>query len=86
MSCMSRDDLRRVSPEDIRLLHAIAAGATYREIAGNSARKPTSVARAFELLREKLRPWGGGSKSGLVHWIDTHYEEWTQATGIHVAG
>jgi len=85
MSCMTYEALRRVTPGEIRLLLAITAGLTYGEVARASGPQPGTVARAFERLREKLAPYGGGTKAGLVHWIDTHYEDWANATGIRVS-
>ena len=57
----------------------ISEGLTYRQIAIRHGRNLKAIERTFERLRDKLRPFGGGSKAGLVHWIDTHHEAWLSA-------
>lgn len=61
--------LLSVTPWEFRLLLDLREGLTYRAIALRHQRNPQTVERTFERLRDKLRPWGGGSKGGLVHWI-----------------
>ena len=73
-----------VTPWEFRLLLELRGGETYRAIAIQLRRNPKAVERTFERLRDKLRPWGGGSKGGLVHWIDTHEEAWLGAGGAEV--
>jgi hypothetical protein len=58
------------------LLRDAADGLTYAQIAAKRGRRPRTIERAFERLRDKLRPWGGGNKAGLVHWFDMHYAAW----------
>lgn len=79
---MPSEELRRVTPWELRLMLDACEGLTYREIADRRGRKLKTVERAFERLREKLRPWGGGTKAGLVHWVDTHYTDWCEVQGI----
>lgn len=75
---MTASELGRVTPWEIRLLVAASEGLTYPEIAARHVRSRRSVERSFEHLRDKLRPWGGGSKAGLVHWIDVYHASWTE--------
>jgi hypothetical protein len=81
---MPREEIRSVTPWEVRLMLDAAEGLTYREIALKRGRKVRTVERTFERMRDKLRPWGGGSKAGLVHWVDTHYQEWLDAQGLPV--
>lgn len=74
--------LLRVTPWEVRLMMDAAEGLTYAEIAERRQRTVRSVERAFERLRDKLRPWGGGTKAGLVHWVDTYASEWLRAHGL----
>lgn len=76
------DELRRVTPWEVRLMLDACEGLTYREIAERRGRRVKTVERTFERLREKLRPWGGGTKAGLVHWVDTYSAEWLEAQGL----
>lgn len=70
--------LRRITPWDMCLLADAAEGLSYSQIAVKRQRKVKTIERAFERLREKLRPYGGGTKAGMVHWYDTHYETWRE--------
>ena len=79
---MPEQELRSVTPWEVRLMLDASEGLTYREIAERRGRKVRTVERSFERMREKLRPWGGGTKSGLVHWVDMHYREWLGAQGL----
>ncbi len=75
---MTAKELGRVTPWEIQLLLAASEGLTYPEIAARHVKSRRSVERSFEHLRDKLRPWGGGSKAGLVHWIDVYHASWTE--------
>lgn len=79
---MPREVLWRVSPWEIRVMRDAASGLTYAEIALLRGRSIRSVERTFERLRDKLRPWGGGSKAGLVHWVDMHLDDWLKVNGL----
>jgi DNA-binding NarL/FixJ family response regulator len=79
---MRREELQRVSPWELRLMLDAADGLTNREIAAVRSCSVRSVDRTFERLRHKLRPYGGGSKPGLVHWVDTYAAAWLEANGI----
>lgn len=76
------DILRRITPWEMRLLGDAADGLTYRAIATRRGRKHKAIERAFERLREKLRPHGGGTKAGLVHWYDTQVDDWRRVNGL----
>lgn len=79
---MPEQELRSVTPWEVRLMLDASEGLTYREIALKRNRKVRTVERTFERMRDKLRPWGGGTKAGLVHWVDMHYGEWLAAQGL----
>lgn len=85
MAVMSHEELRRVTPWEVCVLIDARSGATYRQIATKHGKTAKSVERTFERLRSKLRPWGGGTKAGLVHWIDTYEVDWTYAVGMSVS-
>ncbi len=78
MTC-GPDELARVSAWEIRLLLDASEGLSYADMARKRGKTPKAIEKSFERLREKLRPWGGGTKPGLVHWIDTHYDAWMAA-------
>lgn len=82
MPTMPHEILRAVTAWELRLLLDAAEGLTYQEIAQRRGRKPKTIERSFERLRDKLRGWGGGSKPGLVHWVDTNYDDWLAANGL----
>lgn len=73
---MSVVELMRVTPWEMHLLRDLRMGLTYRAVARKRCRKVKTVERTFERLRAKLRPWGGGSKGGLVHWVDVYEQAW----------
>lgn len=79
---MPKEDLLHVTAWELRLMLDACDGLTYAEIAARRGRKVKTVERSFERMREKLRPWGGGTKAGLVHWVDVHYPEWLEANGL----
>ena len=83
---MSHEELLSVSAWEIRLMLDAAEGQTNKEIAAKRGKSRKSIDKSFERLRDKLRPWGGGTKPGLVHWIDTYSDAWSHAVGLKPEG
>jgi len=79
---MPPEELRKITAWEIRLMRDAAQGLTYAEIAHRRGKTPKAIEKSFERLRDKLREWGGGSKAGLVHWVDTYYDDWLRAIGL----
>ncbi len=86
MATMTAEELRNVSPREMQLMDYARIGLTCREIAEREGRSVKAVERAFERLRGKLRRWGGGTKPGLVHWIDVYEPAWHQAAAAGASG
>ena len=83
---MSHEELLSVSAWEIRLMQDADEGLTNKEIAAKRGKSRKSIDKSFERLRDKLRPWGGGTKPGLVHWIDTYSDAWSHAVGLKPKG
>jgi hypothetical protein len=83
---IGHDDLLSVSPWEMHLLSLAALGLTYAAIAEREHKSAKSIERSFERLRDKLRPRGGGTKAGLVHWFDVNSGNWRDAVSRCAGG